>query len=303
MSTLFPIPRGPLDAAVRAHLEGQGRTADAERVLAGVLNQLDAPAPVLKPRRHRALVSLVAAAALLLGLFALAPRNAVQASPAAVVRQAQMAHEQDADRCYAVTTEPAESLQRRLPKLDFRREALLWTRGDRYVVEGSSGERKWTWGRDPQGRVWLTGSPSLGLRFDADELPEALAMFFELRAVRLPTLLGDVLRDCELTLDESGPDGVRTVIATPKPDTASTLAGARLEIDEETGVVRKLVLRRRVLGRDIATITLTLTASARQGDERYQLEGHLRPDARILDRNNPRPRQQALLRLLGGMLP
>src|SRR5712671_3281227 len=90
MNELFPLPHDPLDAAVRAHLEADGRAANANRVLANALDSLD----VRRPRSFRAvLLPLAAAAALFIALFAVSPDHTVRAGPADVVREAQQVHQ------------------------------------------------------------------------------------------------------------------------------------------------------------------------------------------------------------------
>src|SRR5438552_1541758 len=196
MRELFPMPADPLDALVRSHLEADGRAASPARVVNSVLAGLDAERPAAsRPRRRVAVLRLAVAAALLLGLFVVMPRPVAHAGPGEVVRQAQKVHQLAIDQCYVVRTEPSPRLRRQFPRLDFRHEARLWTRGDRYWVEPAFAG-KGVWGRDEHGRAWVVPSPSAGLRYDADELPESLALFFEVRAVRLPTLLDEVLRDC-----------------------------------------------------------------------------------------------------------
>jgi hypothetical protein len=295
---MFPMPRDPLDAAVRAHLESDGN-ASAGRVLAAVLGALEEKPRRRQHSRRAFLMPLAAAAALIIALFAVSPRGSVQASPAEVVREAQKIHEDGEDRCYILTAEPAESLSRRLPKLDCRREARLWTRGHRFWVETGLRERRWTWGRDGNGTVWIAASSSSGLRFAADELPEPLALFVEVRAVRLPNLLGDVLQGCDLTFADGVSPDVQVIRAVPKPgQKTGTLAEARLEIDARTHAVRKLVLHRRFMGQDLGTVTLTLVMTGSQPDTLYTLEGHLKPGAAVLGRANAVQRNLVLLRLL-----
>jgi hypothetical protein len=294
------MPRDPLDAAVRAHLEADGRAANSDRVLASVLDAL----ANLRPQSRRAfLLPLAAAAALFIALFSVSPNHTVHASPADVVREAEQVHLLAQDRCYTIRTELAESLSHRFPRFDFRVENRLWTRGDRFWIEGGSPERRWAWGRDEQGRVWIAPSHGAGARFNADEIPDLLSFFVEMRAVRLPTLLAEARKHCELSFeDDTG--GIQVIRATPRSSKGITLADARLEIDARSHVVRKLVLRRRVAGKELGTLTMTLIRSASRPDIDYTLEGHLRPGAAIHDRTHePLRRQQVLLRWLGGLNP
>jgi hypothetical protein len=298
MRELFPTPPDPLDALVRSHLEVDGRAASPARVVNSVLANLDDRPTASRPRRRMAVLRLAVAAALLLGLFAVTPRPVAHAGPGEVVRQSQKVHQLAVDRCYVVRTEPSDKLRLRLP----RHEARLWTRGDRFWVEPAFAG-KGVWGRDEHGRTWVVPSPSAGLRYDADEIPESLARFIEVRAVRLPTLLGEVLRDCDLALEENSPPGVRVVLATSRAGTRAGFAGARIEVAEETGVVRRLVLRPRVMGKELAVVTLTLQETCSQPDDHYRAEGHLLPGAPVHDRTDPRPRRQLLLRALEGIAP
>src|SRR5258708_1577876 len=110
------MPHDPLDAAVRAHLEADGRAANANRVLASALDSLD----LRRPSSRRAfLLPLTAAAALFIALFAVSPDHTVRAGPTDVVREAQQVHQLAQDRCYTIRTEPADSVVRRLPRFDF----------------------------------------------------------------------------------------------------------------------------------------------------------------------------------------
>src|SRR5262245_26927927 len=102
----FPPPDDPLDRAVRAQLEAEARTTDADRVLSQALDRADREARW--PRRWRVLVPLALAASLLLVLFATLTTPPAQAGPAEVLQRAQLHHAQALDNAYQFTVEAAE---------------------------------------------------------------------------------------------------------------------------------------------------------------------------------------------------
>jgi hypothetical protein len=246
---------------------------------------------------------LAAAAAVLLALtgglyFGLTPASAETILAAARAEAAR-----PADRCYRVEVTPAPGgLLEHLPAPLSPPAAKLWTRGDRFVTEWHAAGRAGAWGRDGQGRVWVTASPREGLRFDADELPEPLAVACDLRGLQLETLLLDVLVDCEPRREPPVADtplGAVRLRAEPRPGRRLGLRSVVIEVDRDTNEVRRLTLERAWRDRPLATVTFTRVEAGARADADYDLEGHLDAGADVFGRDRPAARLVAFVRLWG----
>jgi hypothetical protein len=185
---------------------------------------------------------------------------------------------------------PEQGVLARYPMLAQPRETRLWTRGDRFWMESTNPERHWAWGRDDQGCLWLSLAGRHGVRFEADETPEGLAIACDVLSMQVETLLEEVLSDFQLsreTGESLGPVATHRIRAEPKAGAAPPgLRGAVLDIDTETRVLRRLVLHRARRGMPVATVTFTLVDNRPQADASYTLEGHLRADAPVFSRDN-----------------
>jgi hypothetical protein len=312
----LPDPEHPIDALVRAHLQRQAQTVDAAAMLARVLPAVERPSAGAQERkdgrrwRARALLRstvLAAAAAAALVLAFLGGRlfGPGRASAESLVREARQAHSLPVDRCYLVQSTPAPGAwAARFPRLAQPRETRLWTRGDRFYLESTGPglfgrpPRRWAWGRDEQGRVWLALDGDRGLRYDADEPgdePAAVRLACEVCGMQTETLLDEVLAHFELRREDDDGATLR-VRAEPKPGVAPSpwLAAAELEIDAETRVLRRLVLHRTRAGQPLAVVTFTLVETRPVDDALYTLEGHLQPGVKPYSASY-RPLQRALL--------
>ncbi len=229
-----------------------------------------------------------------------------EASAKSIVKETRRVHQLPLDRCYLVEVERATErsgggdgeswMSARSGRVD-----RLWTRGDRFFLESSTDTNRWAWGRNEKGTVWLAYGRRQGLTLDADEQPPWLATWCDVLTMRLDSLLGDVLADCQLTWEpgdaEAGTKVVHAVrrISHRRPG----LREARLEIDQETKVLRRLTLVRWVARtRQMVTVMYTLAATEAQPDERYQLSGHLeRPFTVFSSTTQPERRDEILMRL------
>lgn len=206
-----------------------------------------------------------------------------EASAASAVRKALEAHSLSLDRCYRVQVSgegERGSLQ--------AREALLWTRSDRFWTMLQVDGRKALWGRDEAGAIWFALPPKGGARLAPDEVPEGLQAASEMRNVELESFLRDILTHHDLR-HESSSSGNILIHAEPRPDQSGSRFGAALlELDPRTHVILRLELKIMARGRDAARWVCTLVHSGIQDDRAYSLEWHLDPDAKILDKGSPR---------------
>ena len=311
MSDPFPPPPpGPLDGAVRAHLDAEAAAAraDAERLLAAVRARLDAdaPAPAAPPRRGRRwpryAVPLGLAAGLLLALVGGWQLSSARASPAEVLAQARAASDPEADRCYRVEYQPAAELADRPALRHLPRQATLWARGDRFRAEPAFGAGGVA-GRDEHKRVWLAPTPAAGVRFDPDELPERFADACEVRTLRLDFLLGELLADFDLSDENAAglPKQHRRIRATPRRF-HPRLGGAVIEVETKSKQVESLELQRRLAGREVGTVRFTRQPSEPRPDDFYRLEGALEPGGAVFDRTRPLLRRQLIVRYFGELI-
>lgn len=213
-----------------------------------------------------------------------------QASASSEVRKALETHSLSPDRCYAVKVSGEKEGVGALLK-----EAVLWTRGDRFWSSVESGGKKMLWGRGENGDVWFVLSPQKGAKLAAEEVPEKLQLACELRGLRVESLLRDIL-DYHVLRHEASPSGTILIYAEPKEGgTTSRFGAALLEIDPSSHVLLRMELKVVFNGRHLATTTSTLMASGIQDDRNYTLEGHLESDAVILDRNSARGERASFL--------
>jgi hypothetical protein len=184
----------------------------------------------------------------------------------------------------------------------------LWTRGDRFFIESSNRQYRWAWGQDDTGAVWLTSGRRRGLRLEAAEVPPGLSRICDTHSMQFERLLSQLLQDFELTWES--PDATtlpqtRVVHAVRKPERSrGSVQEARLEIDAETKVIRRLLVKRWSrtwsTGWRLDTATYTLAGSEAQPDLCYQPEGHLEAPFVIYSREHePEKRNAILTRLYG----
>jgi hypothetical protein len=308
MSDPFPPPPpGPLDEALRAHLDAEAAAArdDAERLLAEALARLDAdaPTPVAPPVRarrwSRLAVPLGLAAGLLLALIGGWHLSSAQASPAEVLEQARAASDPEEDRCYRVEYQPVAELADRPFLRHLPRQTTLWTRGDGFRVEPAFGAGGVV-GRDEHKRVWLAPTPAAGARFDPDELPERFADACEVRTLRLDFLLGELLADFDLSDEDAPglPKQIRRIRATPR-QFHPRLGGAVIEVETKSKQVESLELKRRLAGRDVGMVRFTRQPAEPRPDDFYRLEGALEPGGPVFDRARRLLRRQLIVRYFG----
>src|SRR5262249_46666559 len=156
----------------RAHLQKKARQADPhaglQRIRATLGQKNESPPHRFLSRLNSRRGWLTAAAAVvvagLLGRFFL---GSAGASENALVPQALQVHSQPVDRCYLVEIKREAEFLEKHPLWAAIRQTRLWTRGDRFWIDSGAGVRQWSWGRDREGRLWLTLSANRGLRFES----------------------------------------------------------------------------------------------------------------------------------------
>lgn len=293
MTRSAPESEHDMDQLLQAHLQRQAATIDPrpvyDRIVATRTATAAAPGPTVpdvvehngaNSRWARRLAwGIGAAAAVLLAFLGGLQLGPQRASAKALVQEAQAAHGLPLDRCYLVEIRKESAvLDDQNPLTAQARVIRVWTRGDRFWIESVNPQRRWAWGRDENGSVWMTFGPHRAIRFQRPEVPRWLALGCDVFAMQLETLLNEVLRDFDLqrTTDRAGAPATQVVTATLQPGRQHpSLRHAQIEMDAETKVIRRLVLNRMRLGQPFATITYTLVESQPQDDSKYVLEGHL----------------------------
>ena len=299
---MTPPDAQDFDALLRDRLDREAERIDPRPLFARIMVP-PAPPPPRPWRRSVGGFAVAAAVGGLLvgGLMSVSP---AEASARDLVQQAQRTHLQPIDRCYLVEVRPeSELFDDAKPAAAASRTTRLWTRGDRFWIESADPTRRWAWGRDEQGGMWISfGGLRKGVRVAADETPPWLDRACEVFAMRLDTLLAEVLRDFDLTA-EPGEAGTRVLAAALKPGGwHPALRSARLDIDPETRAVRGLVLHRTRFGRPLATAAYTLVETRPQDDAKYQIAGHLPDGAEVYTRDHhPGRRAELLARWFGAV--
>ena len=181
------------------------------------------------------------------------------------------------------------------------RQTRLWTRGDRFWVESVRPEQRWAWGRDEANRFWIAFGPHTAVRMEADEVPFWLNVHCDLHSLQFEKWLGEVLNRFELTREtKPGDADSSTIVVRAKAKGLASLSkypvvsSAELDIDAQTRIVRRMVVRRVANGEPFATVTYTLAETDALDPADYQLEGHLTEPFEIFTRDhNPEPPQGA----------
>jgi hypothetical protein len=304
-----------LESLVREHLERESETVDPRPLFERIQSSLaratpENTRPTARPRLMRfpwRWGGIAAAASLLiLALSMLLNERTALAKADVVVREARQTHRQPIDRCYLVQVERESSLAAEMaPTTPQVRLTRLWTRGDRFWVESVRPDQRWAWGRDEESRFWIAFGPKTAVRMDSDEVPYWLNLYCDLYSLRVEQLLDNLLRWFDVTR-ETAPGGGDTstihVRATTRrlPADRPAIQTAELEIDAETRVVRRMVLKRVWQGQAFATVTYTLAETDALDPTVYQLEGHLAKGARVFTRDHePERRLELLARWFG----
>lgn len=244
----------------------------------------------------------VAAAAFFIGRW-LSPSTA---DAAQVVTAARAALSPNVDRSYRGTFHPDPDYWDGKNVLRGPSETILWTRGDRFWAKTQwkatgGGEAKLVYGRDEKGTIWLSPSPSSGMRFSSGETPTEIDLYCAINSMTASRLLDDVLTDFDLQTCDSFDSAAKgeavgfhgrgvshlprtAVMATLKPGRSHPfLSSALLEIDESDALVR-LILWTLDNGQPRGTMTYTLVDTAELDDAEYRLPYHVDEDAEISER-------------------
>lgn len=225
--------------------------------------------------RLRWLGAVVVLAAMV-GWFFWQNEQRAMASAAELVQAAMHTHAATVERIYLVDVRrgaPAEAL------VELPRNVRVATQGDRFWVQMQA-QRDWVWGRDEQGAVWMTPGNNQAVVVHPEEMGLPLRYIGDLYTLNLETLLASFLRYCRLELSDEAA-GIRVITATPRRQWSNRpLRRAVIEVDRDTGVIRRLVLERE-LERISAVTTFTLVESRVADTSLYGPLGHLSPSGEV----------------------
>jgi len=260
-----------IERLVRASLERDAERVDPRPLFERIMLEAHGSAPSRVPssavrRRARALLRWAGVAAVAAALLACVTlfwqdRKAL-AKGETVVREARRAHSMPIDRCYLVEVRRESSRVAELaPSLPQLRLTRLWTRGDRFWVESANPDARWAWGRDASNRIWIALGQHTAVRMDADEVPDWLNLYCDLHSLNVEQLLGDVLGKFDLTREASPPGADAStirILATARNviPLGPAIQAVELEVDAETRVIRRMVVRRVWDGEPLATVNL-----------------------------------------------
>ncbi|MEX2114067.1 MAG: hypothetical protein WD845_12825 [Pirellulales bacterium] len=309
MSFKRPVTAAQIEPLVRDYLEAEGRAVDAARLHAEIRRR--GPGAALPPDEDflsapgsRLGWRLMAAACLafILGLGGYLALSPDQASAYALVRAAESKLGNNVDRCYRIETQVPKIWLRTSLFLHSGDETVLWTRGDRFQVTTTEGERRLVWGQDDQRRLWIVGEPQRGLQFERGEGPNTFARTRAYLGLDVRRLARRFLEQFDLQIEnrKSGESGdVVFVQAKAKSLSRSQpFNSARVEIELKTKLIRKLELTRVVDGDVKAQFTFTLIDERPLPLESYRLESQLADGAEVLDARRAVERDEALRQLM-----
>ena len=283
----------PVDALVRGHLDREAARIDGADVLRRVSTNGVRPAVGrgLRLRQWAAGIGLgagaVAAACLAIAFGAGTPLNVHAHTAVDLVRDSQQAHSDGTDRLYELKVERTglSPQGKGPPPWLLLRDGKVWTRGDQFWMQSHTDGRPLSFGRDGEGRVWIVPNPQVGLLYNPDEVTEPLARACNLTSLRARALMAEMLASYDLSRADNGrqrenPIPVQATFRGRPGDFLAT--NVARELDPRSKVIRKAVVKRLAAGEAVATFTFTLLEVGRQGDEAYELAGHLGP-ARVID--------------------
>jgi hypothetical protein len=240
-------------------------------------------------------VAVVAAlmAAFLLGRW----ESSALANAATIVEAAREIHAAPVERIYIVRTERSATGDAGFP---IPRDVRVATQGDRFYVEMNHGERRWFWGLDANGAIWLTLGPRRAIIVDQEECGAPLQYISHLYTLNLESLLQNFLKHCTL-IHEEGPGAAHSITAIPRRRwRAGGLRKATIDVDRETKAVRRLVIERDSPQHGASTVTFTLVDVRAPDEAKYRPEGHLVEPFRLLTRETqPDKRRELLLNWFG----
>jgi hypothetical protein len=207
------------------------------------------------------------------------------------------------DRCYRLDAHVPQAWGRNNPLIRKGWETLVWTRGDRFCAIMKAPGRELIWGQDEKHNVWLVRDANLGLNYTQDETPPMLAKAKSYLCLDVGRLTNRFLNYFDLTHERPLPaDGPKAAIirAMAKPEYPNfPLNGARLVIDLDTNVIRKMDLLRVIDGKVQGTLSFTLMERSAKPDSTYRLDGYLSPSGEILSDDRAAERIETFQELLG----
>jgi hypothetical protein len=308
-----------IEALVRARLDREAEQIDPRPLFQRIGKSLSSATPpvvalVTARRSGRVFWKWAGAAAAVAAALVVVAGLVVQNRTALargdlVVREARRAHTMPVDRCYLVEVRRESSIAAELsPTSPQVRLTRLWTRGDRFWVESVRPKERWAWGRDEQNRLWIAFGPHTAVSLEAAEVPYGISIYCDLHALNIEKLLGDVLNRFDVSRDASAANAdpstirihatTRTMAEQKQPH--PTIRTVDLEVDAETRVVRRMVVRRVLSGVPFATVTYTLSETDALDPDDYLLEGHLTDPFEIFTRDHmPHRRKELLVRWFG----
>lgn len=243
--------------------------------------------------RWRRAAAWISAAALLAVVAFLVGRyeSTALASPATIVRAAAETHAEAIERVYLVEVDRSAQS----PEVAAPRDVRVMTQGDRFYVQMNRGQRQWYWGRNASGAIWLTVGPRRAIVVEQDELGVPLEYISNLYSLNLESLLDNFLKHCNLSrADES--ETTHVITATPRYRwRGGWVRSARIEVDRETKVVRRLMIERELPQQGSSTVTFTLVTSRPPDESKYRPEGHLTEPFRLLTRDTQPDNRRELM--------
>jgi hypothetical protein len=270
------LGREPLTALVDLAAEPIDSDVTSDSCLAQVRTESAAKLPVSIRRstwflRTTSWLAVAASVALVVFLLTGHGDNPAYASASQIVEAAIHTHAEPIERVYVVEVErhPTDDNGFNLP-----RDVKVSTQGDRFWVE-MNGYRRWAWGRDEEGAIWMTLGARRAVLVGADEMGVPLKHIGDLYTLHLETLLQNFLKHCQLERTE-GPAGTDIITAVPRRRWSERpLKRATIEVDRESKAIRRLVVEREFPDQSSTIVTFTLVDSRLADEELYLPQGHL----------------------------
>lgn len=242
------------------------------------------------------LALLGAAAAIAVMVSPTTPLIETNVNADAMLSAAHATHDGPMERIYDVTI-MRESLSEDsdLPS-GFVQNVRIATQGDRFWVEMNHGPRRWVWGREADGSIWIVLGPHAAVRLAPEEVGEPLRRISDIYSLSIGELLEDLPRGFELhEIPASSEQRYAVEGSNRRPRGPFGMQRVTAELDRSTHEVQRLAIERRLSDQHLTTTTYTLVESKPADTALYSPEGHLDDVSRVIDSQIPLERRREML--------
>ncbi|MEZ6040003.1 MAG: hypothetical protein R3C20_05825 [Planctomycetaceae bacterium] len=158
-----------------------------------------------------------------------------------------------------------------------------------------NGYRRWAWGRDADGAIWMTLGPRLVRGWCRRDGSASSTSATCTRCI-WKHCCQNFLKHCSVGADRKGPAGTDIITAVPRRRWSERpLKRAMIEVDRESKAIRRLVVERGFPDQSSTIVTFTLVDSRLADEAMYRPQGHLKEPNRIFASDTDSARRRELI--------